>query len=304
MPELPEVETIARGLRAHLPGRRIAAAEVRHPAVLGGSSSDFADALAGARIEEIRRTGKFLVLGLEKETRRLALIIHLGMTGQLLLSPPDAPVQKHTHLILALAGAGLELRYRDIRRFGRIRLLADDQLPEFFAHLGQDPFEITPEELRARLRGRKAPIKSLLLNQTILRGLGNIYADESLFAAGIHPQRRAGALARSELGRLLGAIRRVLARAIAHRGSSISNYITAEGASGDYQRRHRVYRKRGRPCPRCGTLIERVIVAGRSSHFCPRCQPRSPRCQPRRVARRRGSSADSRVAVAVARAHD
>lgn len=304
MPELPEVETIARGLRASLPGRRILGAEVRHPAVLIGSSAEFVEALQGLRIEAITRVGKFLVLHLEKGANRLALIIHLGMTGQLVLSRPNAPTQKHTHLVLSLDEPATELRYRDIRRFGRIRLLKADQVRDYFAHLGQDPFEIKPEGLRARLRGRKASIKSLLLNQTILRGLGNIYADESLFAAAIHPQRRGGRLTTDEVTRLLRAIRRVLGRAIAHRGSSVSNYITAEGGSGDYQRHHRVYRKRGQPCPRCRTLIERVLIAGRSSSFCPRCQPRSNRGQPRRVERSRASFAESHVVATQVRAGD
>lgn len=304
MPELPEVETIARGLRANLPGRRILRAEVRHPAVLIGSSANFMQALQGMRIEKITRVGKFLVFGLKKQAKRLALVIHLGMTGQLVLTRPDAPTQKHTHILLSLDDPSAELRYRDIRRFGRIRLLEADEVQDYFAHLGQDPFEITPQELRARLRGRKAPIKSLLLNQTILRGLGNIYADESLFAAAIHPQRRAGRLTTDELARLLRAIRHVLRRAIARRGSSVANYIASDGASGDYQRHHRVYRKRGQPCLRCGTLIERVTIAGRSSYFCPQCQSRSNRGQTRRVPRLRALAADSRPAAVQARSYE
>lgn len=288
MPELPEVETIARGLRAQLVGERIAAAEVRHPAVLATPATELApmgsglaDLLCAARIQEVSRVGKFLVLGLSREGKRLALVIHLGMTGQLTVNAATEPVGKHTHVQFLLDGRGRELRYRDIRRFGRIRVLDLEDLPNFFAHLGPDPFEVSVEELSERLRGRKAPIKNLLLNQTILRGLGNIYADESLFAARIHPQRRAGRLTREEIARLLRAIRRVLARAIAHCGSSVSNYLTAEGRAGDYQRYHRVYQRLGRPCPRCGTAIARLVLAGRSSHFCPRCQVRSNRTQPR-----------------------
>lgn len=304
MPELPEVETIARGLRAHLMGERIVGAEVRHPAVLATPLGEFIEALRDVRIDEIARVGKFLILNLENAAHRLALIIHLGMTGQLTLARPDTPLEKHTHAVFFLEGRSGELRYRDIRRFGRIRLLPAEKVPALFRSLGQDAFEITPQELRERLRGRKAPIKSLLLNQTILRGLGNIYADESLFAAGIHPLRRAGTLSTQELERLRLAIRSVLARAIARRGSSISNYITVDGRAGDFQRYHRVYRKLGQPCTRCATAIARILVAGRSSHFCPQCQPRRRRDEPpARKNQRRTRREDSAFAGALDRAH-
>jgi formamidopyrimidine-DNA glycosylase len=200
------------------------------------------------------------------------LIVHLGMTGWLGVRRPEDSVAPHTHAFFELEN-GRELRYTDIRRFGQMRLVAGDQFGAFGERLGKEPLEISAAEFNQRLAGRRARIKALLLDQSVFRGIGNIYADESLWQARIHPARLAANLKPAELERLRKAIRRVLLRAIEDRGSSISNFVDAEGQPGEYQQRHRAYDREGKPCFRCGTKIRRAIVAGRSSYFCPRCQP-------------------------------
>ncbi|MGA3293889.1 MAG: bifunctional DNA-formamidopyrimidine glycosylase/DNA-(apurinic or apyrimidinic site) lyase [Candidatus Acidiferrales bacterium] len=274
MPELPEVETVARGLRAVLPGRRILGVRL--------GKTDFIDdpaaieqQLPGTRINEVRRHGKFLVLDLEASNggaRDLSLLVHLGMTGQIVICPPGARIAPHTHVFLVLDD-GQELRYTDIRRFGRICILADGSREEVFGPLGLDPLEATEAEFLGALHGRRARIKALLLDQHVLRGMGNIYTDESLWRARIHPMRLGARLKCDELRRLHRAVRGVLTEAIRLRGSSISDYVDSHGQPGEFQRRHRVYQREGKKCFRCGAPIRRVIVAGRSSHFCPRCQP-------------------------------
>jgi len=276
MPELPEVETVVRGLRAALPGRTITGLRL--------GKTDFIEnvehletVLPGARIEEVRRFGKFIALRLAPPLANNGsrpahwLLVHLGMTGQFTVCRPDSPGRPHTHVWLALDDAR-ELRYTDIRRFGRMRLVAEGDLPAFLSRLGGEPLEVPFAEFRAAL-ARRARIKALLLDQRVFRGLGNIYTDESLWRACIHPMRLGARLAPDELRALYAAVRRVLADAIRHRGSSISDFVDSAGSPGDYQRRHRAYGREGRPCYRCGAAIRRVIVAGRSSYFCPRCQP-------------------------------
>jgi formamidopyrimidine-DNA glycosylase len=287
MPELPEVETVVRGLRAALPGRRIL--DVR----LG--KTDFIDdpvaleeSLPGARIVEVSRVGKFIRLELLRggpaaiADQRLYLYVHLGMTGQLTLRERGYPVAPHTHGFFALDD-GRELRYTDIRRFGRIRLVGASLAAGFRSLLGSEPLEITLEEFRARFGGRRARIKALLLDQGVLRGLGNIYTDESLFRARIHPARLASKLTESQMAALYHAVREILTAAIRLRGSSISDYVDSEGNRGEFQRLHRVYQREGKPCVRCAAKIRRVIVAGRSSYFCPHCQaaPRARNLRPR-----------------------
>jgi formamidopyrimidine-DNA glycosylase len=266
VPELPEVETVARGLRMVLPGRRILGVRL--------GKTDFIDdpaalerELPGKTIASVKRYGKFLVLALE--------LIHLGMTGQLVTCPAQAPVRPHTHAFLSLDD-GLELRYTDIRRFGKIRILANGEHASALGKLGLDPLEATEAEFIGIMRGRRARIKALLLDQRVLRGIGNIYADESLWRARIHPKRLGANLKAPEVRRLYRAMRDVLNDAIRLRGSSVSDYVDAEGQSGEFQLRHRVYQREGQKCYRCKTKIRRAIVAGRSSHFCPRCQ-RAPR---------------------------
>jgi formamidopyrimidine-DNA glycosylase len=288
MPELPEVETVVRGLRASLPGRFIR--EVR----LG--KTDFIDdpaaleqSLPGCSITGVTRLGKFIciglnpALGLNPESssaspgESLYLVIHLGMTGQLTVRHPDDRIAAHTHCFFSLDDRS-ELRYTDIRRFGRMLLVPESGLAAFQNHLGAEPLEITLAEFLARFGSRRARVKALLLDQSVLRGVGNIYADESLFRARIHPARIATNLAQTELAALHRAVREVLTAAIRLRGSSISDYVDSEGKNGEFQLRHRVYQRESKPCLRCKEKIRRVIVAGRSSHFCPRCQP-TPRAR-------------------------
>ena len=277
MPELPEVETVVRGLRRVLPGRRIVGVHL--------GKTDFMDdpialgeMLPGRRILGVERLGKFIRIPLEaggtaaNSTGPLNLIVHLGMTGRLGVLSPDDPVVPHTHAFFHLDD-GRHLRYTDIRRFGQILLLPDERLAAFCGKLGEDPLEVTAEAFCRQFEGRSARIKSLLLDQRILRGVGNIYADESLWRARIHPARLAGRLSQEELLRLRQALQRILRAAINERGSSISNYLDAEGKPGGYQRWHRVYQRTGENCARCGETIRRMIVGGRSSHFCPSCQP-------------------------------
>ena len=274
MPELPEVETVARGLRAVLPGRRILGVRLGTTDFIEDPAALERD-LPGSRIGGVRRYGKFLLLDLESSNgsaRRSSLLIHLGMTGQIVTCPPEARVAPHTHAFFALDD-GRELRYTDIRRFGSIRLLSDGAGETALGSLGLDPLEATEAEFLAQLRGRRARIKALLLDQHVLRGMGNIYTDESLWRARIHPMRLGANLKDDELRRLYRAVRHVLTEAIRWRGSSISDYVDSQGRKGWFQQRHRVYQRKGKKCFRCGAAIRREIVAGRSSYFCPHCQP-------------------------------
>ena len=274
MPELPEVETVVRGLQTVLPGRRISNVRfgktdfMEDPAALERN-------LPGCRISGVRRYGKFLVLDLDssgRESPRPALLIHLGMTGRLIACPPEASVEPHTHVFFALDDRS-ELRYTDIRRFGKMRFLPLGVNGSILGKLGLDPLEASEREFLARLRGRRARIKALLLDQRVLRGMGNIYTDESLWRARIHPKRLAANLREGELLRLHRAVRAVLTEAIRLGGSSISDFVNSGGFPGEFQLRHRVYQRQGEKCFRCGASIRREIVAGRGSFFCPRCQP-------------------------------
>jgi formamidopyrimidine-DNA glycosylase len=282
MPELPEVETVVRGLRASLPGRLITGVHfgktdfVEDPATIAEHST-------GSRVSDVTRLGKFICVTLETSPPNNAsataycLIIHLGMTGQLTLAQSGDPVPPHTHCFFHLDD-GRELRYTDIRRFGRMLLVPKSGLGTFTGKLGKEPLEIGEEEFCSDLGSRRARVKALLLDQRVLRGIGNIYADESLFRARLHPARIAGGLAKKQLLALYRAMREVLAEAIQFRGSSVSDYVDAEGRRGEFQFQHRVYQREGKPCLVCKAKIRRIIVAGRSSHFCPRCQP-SPRAK-------------------------
>jgi formamidopyrimidine-DNA glycosylase len=264
VPELPEVETVARSI-APLVGRRILSAEFRCLRILrGGHPEEMATAIQGRGITAVKRHGKFILISLEGGGY---LVIHLGMTGRLLLGGPTG---KHTHAILTL-DRGV-LLYDDSRQFGCMQYSAD--FPKRVAKLGPEPLEVSFEEFAAALRRRNTRIKALLLNQSFLRGMGNIYADEALFRAGIHPLAIASRLRRDRARRLYEAIRAVLKEAIAAGGSSISDYVDANGRKGLFQFSHRVYQRTGEPCLKCRTPIRRVLVAQRSSHFCPKCQRR------------------------------
>jgi formamidopyrimidine-DNA glycosylase len=285
MPELPEVETVARGLRRAILGRRILSVTL--------GKTDFIDDpaaleqnLPGRQIEAVERYGKFMLLRLSAahgETRvatngdasPASLLVHLGMTGQIAPAPAAQPLEKHTHVCLLLDD-GRELRYTDPRRFGRIAYLTKASLAEELTGFGADPLEVSKEEFADRICGRRARIKALLLDQSVLRGVGNIYADESLWRARIHPARLGAKLNRKQAQTLRRVLQDILQKAIVLRGSSISDFLDAEGEPGEYQRHHRAYGREGKNCFRCKTLIRRAIVAGRSSYFCPRCQP-SPR---------------------------
>ena len=225
--------------------------------------------------------------GAENSNSRLNLMVHLGMTGRLGVRQASEPVAPHTHGFFELDD-GRELRYTDVRRFGRILLVPEPLMAAFRGKLGSDALRISVSDFRRQLSKRKARIKALLLDQRVFRGLGNIYADESLWQAQIHPARLAAGLKEAELTRLRQAIGQVLRAAIRHRGSSISNFVDAEGKAGSYQQRHRAYGREGLPCWRCATPIRRAIVAGRSSFFCPRCQraPRTKRARTGEVLRR------------------
>ncbi len=289
MPELPEVETIARGLREHVLGRTVLSVRLGKTDFMDDPAAIERD-LPGRRIEDVARHGKFLLLRLSPlngDSAGTGLLVHLGMTGHLAPKRPEEPLAKHTHAVFALDD-GRELRYTDARRFGRMAFFCEPALGEALAPLGSDPLEITEAALAAAIGARRVRVKALLLDQRVLRGIGNIYADESLWRARIHPARLGSRLSREELSRLHRAIRGVLERAIDLRGSSISDFLDTEGQPGEYQLHHRAYGREGKRCFRCGAKIRRAIVAGRSSYFCPRCQrpPREARKHGRRSARR------------------
>ena len=262
MPELPEVETVVRSVRAHLLGKRIVIAKFTSRWVTPGSRKKLAERLAGRLIESVGRRGKFILIGLDQGT----LTVHLGMTGKLLVA---GTVDTHTHGVFTLDDG--VLLYHDPRQFGSIEWSPGGS-PRV-ARLGPEPLEVTFEEFRVRLR-RKARVKALLLNQSFLAGVGNIYADESLFAAGIHPLASAASLSRVRAERLYTAVRGILAHAIELGGSSISDYVNAENERGWFQVEHRVYGREGEPCVNCGGAVRKILVAQRGTHFCPRCQRR------------------------------
>ena len=258
MPELPEVETIVRELAPRIVGRHILSAEVLHPLIVRYSKVSLPERLPGRRIEEVLRHGKFILIRLDDGW----LTIHLGMTGQLLL---DGAVGPHTRAIFRLDDSTLV--YDDIRMFGSIEWTTE---PVRTAKLGPDA--LNAESLPAELLKRRAPVKAVLLNQSIFSGVGNIYADEALFRAGIHPRRRSDRLSRERASRLIQVVRDVLAEAVEYRGSSVSDYVDTEGRRGGFQDRHNVYAREGLPCPHCGTPIRRIVVAQRGTHYCPACQ--------------------------------
>jgi formamidopyrimidine-DNA glycosylase len=267
MPELPEVETVVRSVAAHLAGRRIVSTRFTSRFVTPGNRAKLTQRLAGRRIESVKRRGKFILIALDRGT----LTVHLGMTGKLLLEErgTEGEAGEHTHGVFTLDD-GL-LLYHDPRQFGRIEF--SEGPPPRVAKLGPEPLEISFEEFRTRLR-RKARIKALLLNQTFLAGLGNIYADESLFAAGIHPLATAARLNDARAEKLYNAIRGILTHAIRLGGSSISDYVNARGERGWFQMEHRVYGREGQPCANCGRPIRKILVAQRGTHYCAHCQKR------------------------------
>jgi len=288
MPELPEVETIARGLASRVTGDVIESVWLgSKPEPLKSAASEIVATLESKRIGAVHRVGKHIVFDLENGGRvsspvarksrqksskasapladRAQWIVHLGMTGRMLVCNPDQALEKHTHAVAKLA-SGRELRFVDPRRFGRL------SVAHGFEAAGSEPLEVELDAFVHLFHGRKTLIKSALLNQKLLRGVGNIYADESLFRAGVRPRRRAASLTRKELALLYAAVQEVLKEAIALGGSSVSDYLDADGQQGFFQLQHRVYGREGEPCLVCKTPIKRVVIAGRSSHYCPNCQ--------------------------------
>lgn len=279
MPELPEVETIVRGLRGAILGRRITGVRLGKTDFIDDPAA-IAEKLPGTRIAAIERIGKFISFRLEPSAnggKDIQLFVHLGMTGQLIPRAAADPAAPHTHVYLELDD-GRELRYTDARRFGRMGLRAEGAKNDPQNNLGAEPLEISGREFLEMMKARRARIKALLLDQRVLRGIGNIYADESLWRAKIHPARLASALKREALTALRHAVRAVLNSAIRLRGSSISDFLDSEGNPGEYQLHHRVYGRKGKPCSRCKARIRRTVVAGRGTYFCPRCQP-APRAR-------------------------
>jgi formamidopyrimidine-DNA glycosylase len=280
MPELPEVETIVRGLRPYLLGQCVHSVEVRWPgAVATPSSERFATDIVGREIVEVSRRGKFIIFGLHPGKY---LLVHLRMTGCLLYNeqpcaagPQSTENEEHVRVVLHLA-SGAVLRFRDMRKFGRLYLVDDPQ--EVVHGMGPEPLspDLTAEALAALLRRKRGRIKPLLQDQRFLAGLGNIYVDESLWLAGIHPLRHAQSLADQDVERLHQAIREILSRAIDNKGTTLRDYRNAQDEPGENQESLAVYQRQGQACPRCGQTIERIVVGGRGTHFCSVCQQLAP----------------------------
>jgi formamidopyrimidine-DNA glycosylase len=266
MPELPEVETVVRSLRTSLVGATFG--PVLHcRSDMVRASVDLVHLLPGRRILAIDRRAKKILIRLSGPA---TLGVHLGMTGQLTVEPADTPLKPHTHLVIALGPT--QLRFRDVRRFGEIWWLNDHSPDD--ANLGPEPLTLTRPQLAGILARTRRAIKTALLDQHLIAGLGNIYADESLFRAGIDPRTIARRLSDPQVVRLCRAIRQILASAIAHQGSSLRDYIMVNGQSGRFQNLHRVYGRSGQPCHKCQTAIRRIVMGGRSTCWCPKCQPR------------------------------
>jgi formamidopyrimidine-DNA glycosylase len=287
MPELPEVETVANGVDARVRGQRIERVWTSgKPQTFKSSEAEIVETLTGARIERVRRVGKTIVMDLGRgdgtsktqipygndknkvEGAGTQFLVHLGMTGRLLVSQAEVPLPPHTHAVLSL-GDGREVRFVDPRRFGRLSVVTAEG---GYAGPGAEPTTIGAEDFSKLFKGRKLAIKAALLNQSILHGVGNIYADESLFRAGIRPRKQAGRLTRAELGRLHGALQTVLAHAIKLGGSSVSDYVDADGIRGFFQLEHKVYGRAGETCHDCGVGLKKIVVGGRTTVYCPGCQ--------------------------------
>ena len=271
VPELPEVETVANGVHARVAGQRIERVWTSgKPQTFKSPEAEIAETLTGARIAGVRRVGKTVVADLESPAAQF--LVHLGMTGRLLVSAPEVAWPPHTHAVLTLSD-GRELRFVDPRRFGRLSVVKPEpETPEGYAGPGAEPTTISPEAFAALFRGRKLAIKAALLNQSLLHGVGNIYADESLFRAAIRPRKAAGRLTRVELGRLHRALQEVLARAIELGGSSVSDYVDAAGVRGFFQLEHKVYGRAGELCRDCAGPLKKIVVGGRTTVYCPKCQ--------------------------------
>lgn len=264
MPELPEVETVVRGLRGPLLGRTFTGVEVTWPNSIRTPVPEIKSRLPGQRIEAISRRGKYLQFHLSGGD---TLFIHLKMSGSLLVEPADQPPHPHVRTTFALDN-GYELRFKDARKFGRVYLVTEPA--QVVGRLGPEPLaeDFTSEDFKALFRGRKGRLKPLLLNQEFIAGLGNIYTDESCFLAGIDPRRPAHTLTGAELERLYQAARQVLQHGITSKGASFDDVYRG----GEFQEHFQAYGRAGQPCYTCGSPIQRIVLGGRSTHFCPRCQ--------------------------------
>jgi formamidopyrimidine-DNA glycosylase len=275
MPELPEVETIARGLSKVLVGKRIKQVRTIFPKIVKQDCGLFEKQLARKTIKAVRRRGKYLLIDLSGSK---TILIHLGMTGSFLFAPNNlkgSRVDKHDHVILTFRDCDELLRYNDQRKFGKLKVYDtrdEANVPEL-KKLGPEALDISPSEFVRLFRRHKGMIKPALLNQQILSGLGNIYADESLHEARIHPAQKINLISERKLRNLHKAIRKILLRAIRAGGSSIDNYVKVDGELGNFQLQHKAYGREGEPCRKCGAKIKRVKISQRSSYFCPRCQP-------------------------------
>jgi formamidopyrimidine-DNA glycosylase len=271
MPELPEVEVIRRGLVPVLVGRRFLAVQVGAKRLRQQSSpQELRRWLPGRRLERLRRRGKYLLFHLEGG---VTLLIHLGMTGRLLAGPASSPTLPHIHLVFQMEG-GLDLFFQDTRRFGQVLVFPPGESPSPLAGVGAEPFsrKVTPAWLLEEARGRSRPIKNFLLDARILAGIGNIYASEILWAAGLHPATPVTRLTLTDWGRVLSETRRILQRAIKQGGTTVANYLNSKGETGLFQLELKVYGRAGERC-RCDAPIQRLVQAGRSTFFCPACQP-------------------------------
>lgn len=273
MPELPEVETVVRDLRPRLVGRRLVTIEVGRKRLRKRWHPAWNALVLDQQIESVQRRGKWIIVALHGG---VCLLVHLGMTGQFLVVPAEQQRESHTHLIFGLDSSGEELRFRDIRRFGSATVWPTRaDLERYFLEsgLGPEPFDVSRSVWRSTLRGTHRCLKAVLLDQRVVAGVGNIYADESLFQAQLPPTRLADSLTGPEADRLRRAIITVLQRAIDRRGSSIRNYVGGSGLKGQYQEEFRAYGRTGQPCPRCAAPIALLRLAGRATHYCARCQP-------------------------------
>ncbi|MBX3455642.1 bifunctional DNA-formamidopyrimidine glycosylase/DNA-(apurinic or apyrimidinic site) lyase [Ferrovibrio sp.] len=278
MPELPEVETTRRGLALKMEGRRIARIEARRPDLRWPLPRDFAARIQGKRVLGLERRAKYILVRLEAGPKGdLVWLIHLGMSGRMLVRPGGWPnaIDKHDHVIFT-TDEGWSVTFNDARRFGAMDLIEPHELPghKLLAELGPEPLDdaFTPAALAAALKGRRTPMKAALLDQHVVAGLGNIYVSEALFRAGIHPERLAGSVSPKRLERLVPEIKQVLQEAIAAGGSSLRDYVQTSGELGYFKHAFRVYDREGQPCPACKRAVRRIVQSGRSTFFCAACQ--------------------------------
>ncbi len=271
MPELPEVETIARGLNNHLVNKQITAVDIRYSKIVNGDEESFRRLICGLRIKRIYRYGKYLFLVLSTE---VVVSIHLRMSGQLFLNGYETIPDKHTHLDFYFQNYNKKLSYRDIRKFGRLEIISKGDISRYIRtkKLGPDALEIDHGALSTALKSSKRALKALLLDQSLLAGLGNIYVDEALFLAGILPFSSGNKLTARQIEKLFNAISEVLQQAIKNRGTTLSDFIDVHGKQGSNQFSLMVYGRAGKPCPKCRQPIIKTKVNGRGTHYCAFCQ--------------------------------